>query len=710
MSLFDKLFKKKSAGSAPAAEEPEKIESSEEAPVVNEPEEEESVEKESGFNPFDPDLFDQMFLKGFYSNESTFRNQHLRFPRFSLEHPATLGEVLSVLFTGIDASFKSLRVLSESGTIKEDNDPRSIAGMQLFPLLLGGQYGESAGFTPNVILLVGLEEKSPIREIVLHLKGTYGIPGKCYCMRVSLMVPQGNGPDSLHGCRPGTDESIQGNDFRHYSTSFLIMQDNCDIGETMRGYEECEASMMQKEQRGEEFTEMEKEIARGRLEMKDPAHGVGYGRWLMGEERWFDAFRQLSRIFWTSQRYVLNRMDDGGWVNTFVHLAHDVGKCLHKMGRHDEAYYYLSLAAGRIAEARPEYMELLAEMDDIRTTEKERLQEFRKAAFEGTAGPYVPKELSVGFMMQELFRAPEGCLTSIAVFRDGSDSFTEEKDARKTWDYPVLSLAEDGVTAVIGYSPVTYITKNDADKSILISSNVAIVRVRKAATGKDDDLFRFFVMIPPAPFDSDRQFAIGENVPEGVSFIVGGERSGWPETVKPEEAWSFANALGKRCRFLEGFRAARFVVDYSKARWDSLDDGAKGDFFGALFVAGFSLMDFRLPEKANYYLGIAAEDHSSQHVQEYINCLANSHDLRTLAYIDHVIETTQEEGADADALERWKLFLKRRKAYILSDAQRFVEAEVLLQELLNSSDEVTRNFAASELRYVIDEKRKAGMM
>lgn len=154
MSLFDKLFKKKSAGSASAAEEPEKIESSEEAPVVNEPEEEESVEEESGFYPFDPDLFDQMFLKGFYSNESTFRNQHRHFPRFSLEHPATLGEVLSVLFTGVDASFKSLRVLSEREVVKDENDRRVIAGTQLFPLLLGGKYGESAGFTPNVILLV----------------------------------------------------------------------------------------------------------------------------------------------------------------------------------------------------------------------------------------------------------------------------------------------------------------------------------------------------------------------------------------------------------------------------------------------------------------------------------------------------------------------------------------------------------------------------
>ena len=705
MSLFDKLFKKNTAGKAPAVEEPKKKEAADETPVVNEPEEE-----ESGFNPFDPDLLDQMFLKGFYSNESTFRNQAWSFPRFTLDHPATLGEILPVLFTGIDASFKSLRVFSEREIIKDENDRRAIAGTQLFPLLLGGEYGESAGFTPNVVLLVGLEEKSPIREIVLHLKGTYGIPGKCYCMRVSLMVPQGNGPDSLHSCRPGTDDSIQGNDFRHYSTSFLIMQDNCDVGDTLRGYEQCEASMRQKEQRGEELDELEKEISEGRWELKAPADGIGYGRWLMQEERWFDAFRQLSRIFKTSQRYVLNRMDDGEWVNTFVNLAWDMGKCLHKMGRHDEAFYYLSLAAGRIAEARPEYMELLAEMNDIRTTEKGRLQEFRKAAFEGTTGPYVPKELSVGFMMQELFRAPEGSLTSITVFRDGSDSFTEERDARKTWDYPVLSLAEDGVTAVIGYSPVTYITKNDADKSKLIAGNVAVVRVKKAATGKDDDLFRFFVMIPPAPFDPDRQFAIGENVPEGVSFIVGGARSGWPETVKNEEAWGFAHALCKRCRFLEGLRAARFVVDYSKARWESLGDNEKGDFFDALFSAGFSLMDFKLPEKANYYLGIAAEDHSSQHVQEYINCLSNSHDLRTLGYIDHVIDTTREEGADAAALEQWKLFLKRRKAYILTDAQRFVEAEVLLQELLNSNDEITRNFAASELQYVIEEKRKMGKM
>ena len=708
MSLFDKLFRKDSTGKTPAVEEPEKKVTADETPVVNEPEEE-----ESGFNPFDPDLLDQMFLKGFYSNESTFRNQAWRFPRFSLEHPATLGETLSVPFEGIDKAFKSLRVLSERGMVKEDNDPRSISGTQLFPLLLGGEYGKSPGFTPNIVLLVGLDEHFPVKEVVLHLKGTYGIPERCYCMRVSLMVPDGNGEEVLRCCRPGTDESIKGGDFCHYSTSFLIMQDNCDMNELLNEYEACESSMRQKEQRGEELNELEKEISEGRWELKDPNHGVGYGRWLMGEERWFDAYRQLVRVFRTMQRFILNEADDSDQVRAYVGLAFDVGKCLHKMGRRDEAYYYLSLAAGRMVEARPEYSELLAEMMDVRASKEdlERMKGIREAAFEVTSCPYAPKTLSVGFMMQELFRAPEGSLTSIAVFRDGVDTVAYEQDARKVWDYPVFSLAEDGVTAVIGYSPVTYITESEADKSKLVTSLVAVVRVKKAATGKDDHLFRFFVMVPPAPFDSDKQFAMPENIPEGESFIVGNaNKDGCPDQVKPEMAGSFAHALGRACRFLEAFGAARFAIDYYKSRWDNLDDEARSAFADALYLAGACVMDFKYPEKANYYLSIAAETHQAEHVQEYINSLANAHDPRTLSVIDRFVSMEMADGADAGAVERWKLFLKRRKAYILTDARRFAEAEILLQELLNSRDEITRRFAASELQYVIDEKRKGGMM
>ena len=66
MSLIDKLFKKNIAGQASNNNEPTK----------DDPREKESMTGSS--------MLDQMFLKGFYSNESTFRNQAWRFPRFSL--------------------------------------------------------------------------------------------------------------------------------------------------------------------------------------------------------------------------------------------------------------------------------------------------------------------------------------------------------------------------------------------------------------------------------------------------------------------------------------------------------------------------------------------------------------------------------------------------------------------------------------------------
>lgn len=692
MSLIDKLFRKNNAGKTTCDNEPVK---------------EESGEKESMTGS---DMLDQMFLKGFYSNESTFRNQVWHFPRFSKENPATLGETLSVLFEGIISAFKSLRIFFDGEVIKEERNPSSIARTQLFPLILGDGPEPKGNIATNVVLLVGLNGSIPVKEILLHLKGTYGIPGKCFCMRVSLLVPPATGEESFHCCRPGAEASIEG-DYGQYSTSFLLMQDNCDMSATLREYEHCETAMRQKEQHDEELTELEKEISEGRWELKDPNHGIGYGKWLMTEERWFDAYRQLIRIFRTFQRFILNDTDTSERVKAYVNLAFDIGKCLHKMGRNDEAYYYLSLAADRLVEARQEYSELLAEMMDIRTSKSLYgvVENQRKLMFDETAQPYKPRNLSVGIMMRELFGAPEGSLTSIAVYRDDDAVVIKEDDARKTWDYPILSLVEDGITAVINYSPVTYITNDEADKSKLIPHHVAVLRVKKASGEEDGNLFRFYVMIPPATFDSDKQNASPENIPEGISFILGDVNNGWPEAVKPEEVWGFAHSLCKNYRFLEGFQAAKFAVDYYKTRWESLSNDEKGCFLNAVYIAGFCLMDFKYPEKACYYLSIAAETHSSQYVQEYINSLSNAHDLRTLSVIDNAISMGIEEGADAGAVERWRLFLKRRKAFILTDSQRFVEAEVLLQELLNSGDEVTSRFAASELQYVIEEKHKRGI-
>lgn len=698
MSLFDKLFKKKPAVPLDTKE----AQQAEEKTTVAEPEEKDTFTGS--------DVLDEMIIKGFYYNEAAFRNQKYRFPRFSWEHQATLGETLPVLFEGIDGAFRSLRVFSNGEIIREESAPRSISETKLFPFLVGEGPELQGKFAANIVLHIGLEGNAFFKEIILHLKGTYGLPKKCYCMRVSLMAPPALGEDSMHSFRPGTEESIKGSEYGQFSTSFLLMQDNCDMSDALREYEECEASMLRKEEKNEDLTGLEEEISKGRWELRSPGDGIGYGKWLLGQGRWFDSYRVLARVFRTFQHVIGNQPEDSEMMKAYLDISMDLGHCLHRMGRLDEACYHLSLAATRLVEARPKLSELYAEMMDVRAADEHHgiLEKSLKAGYEATSHPFSPKETSVGFMMQELFRAPVGSLTSISVFRDGSETVLNEADHSKTWDYPLLSIAEDGVTAVIGYSPVTYITGNDEDKSKLCPNNVAIVRVKKAATGMDDSLFRFYVMVPPFVLDSDRQLAIPENIPEGISFLVGGEE-GLPDMVEPKDVGSFAQAVTHCYSFLEGLRASKFAVDYYKARWSTLSNDEKGDFFNALYLAGFTLMDFKFPEKAYYYLNIAAGTNDSRYIQEYLNSLSNSHDIRTLSEIDRVMNLRSDNNANPQALENWRLFLKRRKAYILIDMERYVEAEVLLQEMMSSGDELTRRFAKSELDYIIDQKRKKGL-
>ena len=45
-------------------------------------------------------------------------------------------------------------------------------------------------------------------------------------------------------------------------------------------------------------------------------------------------------------------------------------------------------------------------------------------------------------------------------------------------------------------------------------------------------------------------------------------------------------------------------------------------------------------------------------------------------------------------------FLKRRKAFIYIEAERFDEARALLTQMAESNDEDDRKFAASELEYL----------
>lgn len=656
---------------------------------------------------------EEMLLKGYYYNESVFRNQVLSFPRYSDKHPATLEKVLSAIYDdGACKSIASLTVASSQGDVPSYTviDTNEIASLELFPQLVGKREA-NGNIQTNIVLLAHMVDSyRRFRDIVLHLKGTYGIQGKCHCMRVSVMGIPRVEKDSQHSFKPGSEDSIK--QMSGYDCfSFLLMEDYQDMSDVLKEYEKCESVQREKSQKDEQLSELEQQILEGRWESKEPDNAFGYGKWLSDQERWFDSYRQLIREFRVLQRIVNSSPDNTGALRAYFALARRLGGILHKMGRLDEAYYFLSLSCEENSDARDELHAVAAELMDLRITERERevLIEKRKSIAALTEAAYQPKDVSVGFLMNELFGAPKGSLTFLSILRnkDGADRKEDERDHEKIWNYPIHSLTEDGLTAVIGYSPVSYVTNNEADKSILCVSNVVVLKVTKATTGReDDDCYRFYVVVPPFAMDPGKYYPNNSmNIPDSLSFIVGKKGIEEGLTIPSEDLWAFSRFLMSQGRFLEADHAGRYALQRSLSRWDELNAEESELFFRFPRQIGYALVDFRQPERASYYLGIAAESNEMESIKEYINSLSNSYDIRTLKTIDHYIEMTLDDSIDNGVVEEWRLFLKRRKAYNLIESNRFVEAKILLQELMNSSDPLTRQFAESEYRYVLDNQR-----
>ena len=60
-------------------------------------------------------------------------------------------------------------------------------------------------------------------------------------------------------------------------------------------------------------------------------------------------------------------------------------------------------------------------------------------------------------------------------------------------------------------------------------------------------------------------------------------------------------------------------------------------FFEASYIVSFCLMELGKPHTASYYLEISSHSMNYMHIQEYINCLANSQDPQALEVIENTI-------------------------------------------------------------------------
>jgi hypothetical protein len=101
--------------------------------------------------------------------------------------------------------------------------------------------------------------------------------------------------------------------------------------------------------------------------------------------------------------------------------------------------------------------------------------------------------------------------------------------------------------------------------------------------------------------------------------------------------------------------------------------------------------------------------HNIGYTEEYINCIVNNNDFRALTVINGMMlqladNETDDEGNPMEHIAAFNNFLKRRKAYVYIEKNRFDDAESLLKQMLNEPD--NSDFAINELAYIQKIRKK----
>lgn len=160
------------------------------------------------------------------------------------------------------------------------------------------------------------------------------------------------------------------------------------------------------------------------------------------------------------------------------------------------------------------------------------------------------------------------------------------------------------------------------------------------------------------------------------------------------------------------FNAGRYVTAlvylknaFSDMRpyFNKMDDKAREAFFEVCHMIGFIYNEFKVYEKAFYYLSLVTQANNSLMMREFINCLVNSGDPRAMGDIESLLadlEKFRQENPKGvtDEIVETHDFLIRRKIYLLIESGNFDDAETMLHEILKNHPD--NEFAIKELAYI----------
>jgi len=395
------------------------------------------------------------------------------------------------------------------------------------------------------------------------------------------------------------------------------------------------------------------------------------------------------------------------------------------------------------AEAEEESEDEYAKLCDYRKTqllrEKELSHDTQNPFKRGrcTVEPYVTLES----YLKELFDIYIDSVAMLEIIGDDVQRIENVDEIKKKLILsPVVDYAEDGRVEVsrMVATILVYLKSDEDDNSY---GNILTIHLRVESETKDVVLVRASSVLPPQgetakhAVESEMQahtLLLGvdtrtskEKIDEFVFMqadaedkVMSGKEN---ELTDAQRAIFFSenSVIGYELYWANKYLDAKRSLDalsYLRHAYEMMEQSRhmdKGEneswlFFHVAFLIGYCYLDLNNPELAYFYIDVSRRglDRVVDH-EEYINCLVNRGDFRSLSLLNDVIQQYEDKKDQFEGNERMIAhyhFLQRRRSYVLIEMGEYAKAESILKKLLDVED--SKEFALNELAVIQKRKRE----
>ena len=289
-----------------------------------------------------------------------------------------------------------------------------------------------------------------------------------------------------------------------------------------------------------------------------------------------------------------------------------------------------------------------------------------------------------------------------------------------------------------------YVKQEDDDKSISRVNDNIIVYLRGCGAGKETWFIRASIMLPTFSHEGDKTYTRNANQPQTLSVLFAYDHTSPQQRIEEYKAihdkaiekfnngeeldfyeycimsqmtlaigkdFYWGNEVLKENRYWDAIVYLENVYHALRESWlrGSITDDDKRMFYQTCYLIGYCYAEMGLYEKAPFFLEIVRPLNNIRYNIEYINCLANSRDIRAINTIHNELNQLAQlkESEITDGIIFYHNFLRRRRAYTFVDMGRLDDAEEAFKEMLN--EDANKEYAKGELEYIQELKKLKGI-